>query len=65
VWTSGENDRLRGQGGNHQALRMKEAKDANPQIPGGTEARRQQKEREGGWGKASSNLTLLPGCYET
>jgi hypothetical protein len=45
LWSSGGNHRLRRQGGNHQPLGMKEAKDANPQLPGGTDTRRQQNER--------------------
>jgi hypothetical protein len=38
---------------------MEEAKDANPQFPGGTDARRQQNEREGGLGKTCADAILL------
>jgi hypothetical protein len=38
---------------------MKKAKDANAQIPGGTDARRQQNKRERGLGEACSDAILL------
>ena len=38
---------------------MKEAKDADPQPPGGTDARRQQNERECGLGKSCADAILL------
>ena len=38
---------------------MKEAKDADPQVPGGTDARWQQNERECGLGKTCADAILL------
>jgi hypothetical protein len=38
---------------------MKEAKDANPQLPSSAGARRQQNERESGWAKTGADAILL------